>query len=139
MTAPVTGRSGLVGALGPSGPVARTAPPARPAAGSADHSARLLARAVVEVLAGHRPSAQLRTFCTPATFATLDRRGRNPSPALPHMLSVRVCEPAEGVAEVTAVFRRGDRVRMVAFRLERLADPTAPAGGRWTITAVQPG
>lgn len=110
-----------------------------PRPGSAEHSARMLARALVEVLAGHRPAQQLRGFCTPAVFATLQRADRMRLPALPHVLSVRVCEPAAGVAEVAAVYRRGDRVRMVAFRMERPTEALPGLDGRWTIGTVQAG
>ena len=54
------------------------------------------------------------------------------SPALAHLLSVHVCEPADGVAEVSTVFRRGGRARAVAFRLQGV-------DGRWRITALQVG
>jgi hypothetical protein len=47
-------------------------------------------------------------------------------------MNVRVCEPADGVAEVSAVFRRADRVRAIAFRIQGV-------DGRWRITALQLG
>ena len=52
--------------------------------------------------------------------------------ALPHVLTVRVCEPADGVAEVSVAFRRAERVRALAFRMEGV-------DGRWRITALQLG
>jgi hypothetical protein len=50
--------------------------------------------------------------------------------ALPHLLTVQVCEPADGVVEVAAVFRRAGQVHAVAFRLEGL-------DRRWQITVVE--
>jgi hypothetical protein len=43
-----------------------------------------------------------------------------------------VCEPADGVAEVSAVFRCSHRVGAMAMRLQGV-------DGRWRITALQMG
>ncbi|TKV61508.1 hypothetical protein FDO65_08035 [Nakamurella flava] len=133
--------SGPVRHLAAVRPVVHGPAPMRraPEPGSADHSARMLARALVEVLAGHRPAQQLRGFCAPAVFAELQRGERRRTPALPHVLSVRVCEPAPDAAEVATVYRRGDRVRMVAFRLERPAGDGVGGAAKWCITALQAG
>ncbi|MET0863791.1 MAG: Rv3235 family protein, partial [Nakamurella sp.] len=98
----------------------------------ADRSASMLARALVEVLSGRRPLAQLRVHCAPEIYAGLAARPSTGPLALPHLLTVRVCEPADGVAEVSAAFRRADRVRALAFRLQGV-------DGRWRITALQLG
>jgi hypothetical protein len=45
---------------------------------------------------------------------------------------VRVCEPADGVAEASAVVVDGGRVRAQAFRLVGL-------DGRWRVEALQIG
>jgi hypothetical protein len=45
---------------------------------------------------------------------------------------VRVCEPADGVAEASAVVVDGGRVRALAFRLVGL-------DGRWRVEALQIG
>ncbi len=100
-------------------------PPAR-------RTGSVLARALVEVLSGRRPVAQLRIHCSPEIYEGLTHRPPVPSVALPHLISVRVGEPADGVAEVCAVFRRSERVRAIAFRL-------AGVDGRWRITALQVG
>lgn len=92
----------------------------------------MLARALVEVLSGRRPLAQLRVHCAPEIYAGLAARPSTGPLALPHLLTVRVCEPADGVAEVSAAFRRADRVRALAFRLQGV-------DGRWRITALQLG
>jgi len=94
--------------------------------------ARVLARALVEVLSGRRPVAQLRVHCAPDIYAGLLDRPIAGHQALPHLLAVRVCEPADGVAEVSVVFRRADRVRAMAFRMQGV-------DGRWRITALQLG
>jgi hypothetical protein len=106
--------------------VRRTATAQLPAAGK---SGSMLARALVEVLCGQRPVPQLRVHCAPEVFAGLQVRSTTGG-ALGHLLTVRVSEPAEGVAEVAAVFRRGDRVRALAFRMQGV-------DGRWRVTALQ--
>jgi len=83
------------------------------------------------VLSGQRPVAQLRVHCAPEVFAGLQGRPARRG-ALGHLLNVRVCEPADGVAEISVVFRRAERVRALAFRIQGL-------DGRWRITALQTG
>ena len=97
----------------------------------ATRSGPVLARALVEVASGQRPLAQLRVHCAPDVFAGLQARPIV-SGALGHLLTVRVCEPADGVAEVTVVFRRAERVRAMAFRMQGV-------DGRWRVTALQTG
>jgi hypothetical protein len=103
-------------------------PPAAPAGAAAS----MLARAVVEIISGRRPVAQLRPHCTAEVFEALQRRPVVPSAALPRVLHVRVGEPADGVAEACAVFRRADRARAIAFRMET-------TDGRWRVTELQIG
>jgi hypothetical protein len=98
----------------------------------AKRSASVLARALVEVLSGRRPVAQLRVHCAPEIYAGLLERGTPGPMSLPHLLTVHVCEPADGVAEVSAAFKRADRVRALAFRIQGV-------DGRWRITALQLG
>ncbi|SDO27049.1 hypothetical protein SAMN04515671_0383 [Nakamurella panacisegetis] len=97
----------------------------------AARSGQMLARALVEMLSGQRPVSQLRVHCSPEVFAGLQGRPTVPG-ALSHLLTVRVCEPADGVAEISAAFRRGQRVRAIAFRIQGV-------DGRWRITALQTG
>jgi Family of unknown function (DUF6459) len=106
--------------------VRRTATALLPAA---VRSGPVLARALVEVLSGQRPLPQLRVHCAPDVFAGLQSRPIVKG-ALGHLLSVRVCEPADGVAEVSVVFRRAERVRALAFRIQGV-------DGRWRVTALQ--
>ena len=97
---------------------------------SAERSASVLARAVIEVLSGRRPLGQLRMHCAPDVYAGLADRPTFASAALPHLVSVRVCEPADGVAEVSVAYRRAERVRALAFRIQGV-------DGRWRMTALQ--
>ena len=97
---------------------------------AAERSASVLARAVIEVLSGRRPLGQLRVHCAPDVYAGLADRPTFASAALPHLVSVRVCEPADGVAEVSVAYRRAERVRALAFRIQGV-------DGRWRMTALQ--
>ena len=90
----------------------------------------------LEAFAGRRPLSQLQGVVSPAVFAALSS-GRRPrwcasgtSPIL--VGAVRVCEPVDGVAEVSAVARRSGRAHAVAARLEGI-------DGRWRCTALQIG
>jgi hypothetical protein len=100
-------------------------PPAR-------RTGQMFARALVEILSGRRPLAQLRVHCAPDIYAGLVDRPTPAAVCLPHLLTVRVCEPADGVAEVSAAFRRAQRVRAIAFRMQGV-------DGRWRITALEVG
>ncbi|WP_448615705.1 Rv3235 family protein [Modestobacter sp. URMC 112] len=97
---------------------------------------RRLVTLALEAFAGRRPIAQLRPVVTPALFAALSS-GRRPrwcaeGTAALAVTSVRVCEPVDGVAEVSAVVRRSGRAHAVAARLEGI-------DGRWRCTALQVG
>jgi hypothetical protein len=90
----------------------------------------------LEGLAGLRPLAQVQALTAPGLYTGLT--GRRP-PAwcsggtAPVLLGpVHVCEPVDGVAEVSAVARRAGRAHAVAARLEGL-------DGRWRCTALQIG
>lgn len=103
-------------------------------------------QALVEVLSGDRPAAQLMRWTTDPIFTEVARRARavatsrtpaQPGRALPGngrvmVRSVRVCEPADGVAEAAVHVQHGGRSRAVALRLEGL-------DGRWRCTALQLG
>lgn len=102
-------------------------------------SAARLVQAVLEVLAGERPASQLVRWTDAEIYAWLQRRVAaaprpRPTAATPRhravLRSLRVCEPADGVAEATAVVRRGPRTSAVALRLEGL-------DGRWQCTALE--
>ena len=97
---------------------------------------RRLITLTLEAIAGRRPLAQLRPLTSRGVFAALSG-GRRPrwcaegtSPLL--VGQVHVCEPVDGVAEVSAVARRDGRAHAVAARLEGI-------DGRWRCTALQIG
>ena len=97
---------------------------------------RRLITLALEALAGRRPLTQLRPMTSLGVFGALSG-GRRPrwcaegtAPVL--VGPVHVCEPVDGVAEVSAVARRGGRAHAVAARLEGI-------DGRWRCTALQIG
>ena len=93
--------------------------------------ARLLARLVLEILAGVRPYHHLAGRTTPRVFELLDSlAARMPGRATPRLGTVRVCEPASGIAEVAAVATFGSRVQALALRLEH-------DRGRWRCAAIE--
>ncbi|WP_369139966.1 Rv3235 family protein [Modestobacter versicolor] len=102
----------------------------------AQAAGRRLVTLTLEAFAGRRPVAQLRPLVTPGLFAALSERRRpgwcteGTAPLL--VSSVRVSEPVDGVAEVSAVARRSGRAHAVAARLEGI-------DGRWRCTALQIG
>jgi len=99
-------------------------------------AARLI-QAVLEMLVGRRPAAQLQEWTSPIvlaalTVATGQRHWATAAGSPPTVRSVRVSEPADGVAEVSAVVQRGQRFFAVAARLEGL-------DGRWRCVAIRLG
>lgn len=97
-----------------------------------------VAQGLVEVMAGARPAPQLLRWTTPEVYAVVARRAavstRRGLPATRRatVRSVRVCEPADGVAEACAVVVDGPRIRALAMRLVGL-------DGRWRVEALQVG
>jgi Family of unknown function (DUF6459) len=97
---------------------------------------RQLLTTALEAFAGRRPISQLQPLTTARVFTALSS-GRRPAwcagGSAPVVLgAVNVCEPVDGVAEVSAVARRSGRAHAVAARLEGI-------DGRWRCTAVQIG
>jgi Family of unknown function (DUF6459) len=97
---------------------------------------RRLITLTLEALAGRRPLAQLQPMTSVGVFAALSA-GRRPrwctEGTAPLVVGpVHVCEPVDGVAEVSAIAHRGGRAHAVAARLEGL-------DGRWRCTALQIG
>jgi hypothetical protein len=102
----------------------------------AREAGRRLITLTLEAMAGRRPLAQLQPMTSVGVFAALSG-GRRPQwcaqGTAPLIVGrVHVCEPVDGVAEVTAVARRGGRAHAVAARLEGI-------DGRWRCTALQIG
>ena len=99
--------------------------------------ARRMAQAVIEVLSGVRPMAQLVRWTSLEVYAGLQRRCA-PSTTLASperravVRTVRVCLPADGVVEASAVVVARGRVQAVALRLEGI-------DGRWRMTALELG
>jgi hypothetical protein len=92
--------------------------------------ARLIARLVFEVLAGVRPYHHLAGRTTPVVFELLDSlAARMPGHSVPRLGTVRVCEVAPDVAEVTALAAFGPRVHALALRLEH--------DRRWRCAAIE--
>jgi hypothetical protein len=99
-----------------------------------------LVQAIVEVLAGDRPASQLVRWTSEEVYVTVSRRATlahtaraaRPGPVRPVVRSVRVTEPADGVAEGCALVQRGVRATAVALRLEGI-------DGRWKCTALELG
>jgi hypothetical protein len=99
--------------------------------------ARRFVIAVIETATGRRSAAQLSRYTSLGVQAGLSRDagqlarlGTAFRPASVH--SVHLAEPADGVAEVAAIVRTGDRFRAVALRLEGL-------DGRWRCVRLQIG
>ena len=92
---------------------------------------------VLEVFTGRRPPGQLAASASMGVHAGLardllrgDRLGLTAGPTTLH--SIRVMEPADGVAELTAVIQVGPRYRAIAARLEGI-------DGRWRCVRLQIG
>lgn len=104
-------------------------PPPRAAVVFAD----VALRRILEVLDRRRPLTQLRPVLAPALFDTVGAltRVRHGHPAT--MRRVRLRSDGATAAEVYATYRRGERVRAIAARIELAGD------GRWRVVALQIG
>jgi hypothetical protein len=92
----------------------------------------VLVGAITEALSGRRPLGQLLRWVTSEVYDELEvsvsrDRGRAWSARTRRLI---VSEPADGVAEVTAVVQRGQRAIAIALRMEG-------RDGNWVITALQ--
>ena len=100
--------------------------------------ARQMAQVIVEVLSGQRPATQLLRWTVPEVYDEVRSRTTPPSASgtaplrRPRVGTVRVCQPADGVAEAAAVVHGLQRARAVAMRLEG-------QDGRWRVTVFQAG
>ncbi|HVQ86705.1 MAG TPA: Rv3235 family protein [Actinomycetes bacterium] len=97
-----------------------------------------LAQAVLEVCTAGRPVGQLVRWTDPTVFQELSLRytpraqrptSRRRTSLAEQVRSVHVCEPADGVAEVSVVIGGGERPRALALRIEGWR-------GRWVCTAL---
>ena len=103
---------------------------------SAAETGRALVTTALEALTGRRPLTQVRPLMSAGVYAAL-ASGRRPGwcreGSTPVIVGrVRVCEPVDGVAEISAVAHRAGRAHAVAARLEGI-------DGRWRCTALQIG
>jgi hypothetical protein len=94
-------------------------------------------QAVFEMLTGRRPAAQLQEWTSPPVLSGLISAASRPrwtTPGLPPPMvrTIRIGEPADGVAEVSAVVQRGHRYFAAAVRLEGF-------DGRWRCVAIRLG
>lgn len=100
--------------------------------------AQRLLTAILEAMDGVRPAGQLSRWISPDIRERITRRGilarqRHQRPGGAHRVrALRVCEPADGIAEVAAVISHRARVRAVALRMTGV-------DGRWLITALELG
>lgn len=118
--------------FGPQATATRDLPPA------GDWGRRLI-QVLVEVMCGQRPAPQLLRWTSQAVYAEVLAQTlphpRATAPVhrrRPRVSSVRVCQPVDGVAELSAVVRGQHRVQAVAVRLEG-------RDGRWQATAIETG
>lgn len=98
-------------------------------------TAVIVARALLEVLAGRRPATQLARWTTYTLQQDLERRApRRPKGSALQLLRIRVHDQSPGVVEVSALAEDTTRrrVRVVALRLERRE-------GDWLLTRLQVG
>jgi len=97
---------------------------------------RRLVQVMVEVVAGQRACTQLLRWTTTGVYEQIRRERMPPTgPAggqlrRPQVRTVHVCEPADGVAEVSAVVAGQRRTHAIALRLEG-------HDGRWRVTAYE--
>jgi hypothetical protein len=103
-----------------------------------------LAQGVVEVCGGDRPVSQLLRWTSHEVYLALAAQHRPRARTAPRpgsnvrvlrqrcdqVRSVHVCEPADGVAEASAVVAGATRWWALALRLEGL-------NGRWVLTSVE--
>jgi hypothetical protein len=113
------------------------APPPRDDVPEPTSVAHRLMIGIIEVATGRRPAGQLAAYTSPPVLrglsrdaGRLTRLGTTARPAI--LRSVRVNEPADGVAEVAAVVDAAARCRAVAMRLEAFE-------GRWRCVRLQIG
>lgn len=98
--------------------------------------AHALVQRLLEVRGGVRPVLQLQRDTTPALYADLERellrrpRPSGPRPSGRDVRSVHVQQRPDGVAEVCATVRRGERMTALALRLEA-------SHGQWLCTQLQ--
>jgi hypothetical protein len=104
--------------------------------------ARRFVQAVVEIVSGDRPCTQMIRWTDRDVYESLLARvsafagisASTPSTGRPRakVVSVKMCRPRDGVAEIAAHVRQGHRSHAIAARLERVER-------RWICTALELG
>jgi hypothetical protein len=130
---------GLKALPGPMTPTAKPLP-TDPSRGSASQenigrNAVIVARAMLEVLAGWRPASQLARWTSYPLQQDLERRApRRPTGNPLQLLRIRASEQSPGIVEICALAEdtHRKRVRVIAMRLERRE-------GDWVVTRLQAG
>jgi hypothetical protein len=117
-------------------PPVQMAPPLRTGLPDPARWSRRLLIGIIETAGGRRPLNQLTALLSPSVahglrsdFERAAVRGRPHWTATAAIGSIRACEPAENVAELSATVRAGTRVRAIAIRLEA-------RHGRWCCTRL---
>jgi hypothetical protein len=141
-TVPATASAGVrVGRIHGVGPARRRVCGPAPTRTRDNALAGHYAQRLLEVLSGHRVCDQLAVLTTEDVYddvRTLVRRRllRAPGDARPVLGRVFDDSPAPGVLEVTATVVVGDRVELLAFRLEQHRSPRRPEP-TWRFTALE--
>jgi hypothetical protein len=96
-----------------------------------------MAQALIEVMSGARPAAQVIRWTTPEVYSAIARRhsaaGRRTMVVRRAIVRrVIICEPVDGVVEGCAVVVDNGRVRAMAMRLTGV-------DGRWVVSQLQVG
>lgn len=117
-----------------------TPPPDDAVAAALPTRAHHFVQAVVEIVEGDRSPTQLLAWTAPRVYEAIARRARRhargrrvastDSRPRARVVSVRVCQPGTGVAEVAAHVQHGARSHALAVRLE-------VSSGRWICTALE--
>jgi hypothetical protein len=89
-------------------------------------------RRVLEVVDRRRSVAQLRPLVAPALIDSVIALARRPHTAAATLRRVRLRMVNDEAAEVFAIYTRGERLRAIAARVDRI-------DGRWRIVGLQIG
>jgi hypothetical protein len=124
-------------------PIDRSGLTAGRAGGDIEAWARRYVQAAVEIVGGDRPITQLLRWSAPEVYNDLEyrahlvaRAGRHHpgtgrvQPVRPQVRGVRTLAIADGIVEVSALLRYGERHRAIAARFERIR-------GHWRCTALE--
>lgn len=97
---------------------------------------------MLEVLDRRRPLLQLRPMLTPQAFRYLgvvvDWLPTTAQRGNARVLSIRMCQPRDDVAEIAAVCKLGGRIRAMAARFERHQEPVS-VDLRWRCSVIHLG